>query len=143
MSGGTVVHASCVALGGRAALLLGPPGAGKSRLALELMALGAGLVADDATLLRREGDALIADAPPGAPAAIEARGVGLLPASLCGPAPVALAAELGAPATERLPPRRRTCLLGVPVPLLIAPTAAAVAQCLRCGPPLDPDAPTR
>ena len=44
---GVNLHASCIAVHGRGVLILGPSGAGKSSLALQLMALGADLVADD------------------------------------------------------------------------------------------------
>ena len=57
---GTInLHASAVALDGRGALLLGASGAGKSGLALRLMALGARLVADDRVLLRRGPEGLL------------------------------------------------------------------------------------
>ena len=49
--GGSVIHASTVALDGRALLILGAAGSGKSTLALGLMALGCTLVADDRTQL--------------------------------------------------------------------------------------------
>ncbi|MEO1532556.1 MAG: serine kinase, partial [Pseudomonadota bacterium] len=45
------LHASAVALGERGLLILGPSGAGKTRLALELVALGAELVADDRVIV--------------------------------------------------------------------------------------------
>ena len=135
-------HASCVALAGRAALITGAHGAGKSRLALELIALGAELVADDLVALRREGDAVLAAAPPGAPGLIEARGVGLLPAPTAPETPLSLLVDLDRAETERLPPRRVALLLGARIPLILAPaSAAAVALWLRRGPPRDPDAP--
>jgi HPr kinase/phosphorylase len=134
-----MLHASCVAMQGRAALLLGPSGTGKSALAIELLALGAALVADDATVLRREGGRLLASAPPGAPALIEARGVGLIPAPLAPETPLLLAVDLAQQVDERLPPRRAIRLLGVALPLLCAAPAAVVALCLRGGPPVDPD----
>ena len=43
----TQMHATTVALRGRGLLILGPSGSGKSTLALQLMAVGARLVADD------------------------------------------------------------------------------------------------
>ena len=43
----TILHASTVAIAGRGLLILGASGAGKSALALSLIALGAMLVADE------------------------------------------------------------------------------------------------
>lgn len=45
------LHASAVALGPRGLLILGAAGAGKTTLALALVALGAELVADDRVLV--------------------------------------------------------------------------------------------
>ncbi|MFN3389305.1 MAG: HPr kinase/phosphorylase, partial [Allosphingosinicella sp.] len=45
------VHASCVAIGGRAVLIAGRSGSGKSDLALRLIDRGARLVSDDYTIL--------------------------------------------------------------------------------------------
>ena len=61
-----LLHASCVAVKGRALLITGPSGTGKSALALQMMALGADLVADDQTLLQPRAGKLIATAPPAA-----------------------------------------------------------------------------
>ncbi|GAA0299527.1 HPr kinase/phosphorylase [Rhodovulum strictum] len=113
-----ILHASCVAAGGGAVLILGRSGAGKSALALQLMALGARLVADDRTILTATPDALIATAPEPIRGLIEARFVGLLRADPLAAAPVALAVDLDRDETERLPPRRETRFLERPVPLL-------------------------
>jgi HPr kinase/phosphorylase len=131
------LHASAVAAEGRAVLILGPSGSGKSSLALELLALGAQLVGDDRVRLRRMGGALIAEPPPRAGGLIEARGVGLLHAPRAGAAPVALAVDLARQESERLPPRRMARFLGVAVPVLHDPATrtfpAAILQYLRCG----------
>ena len=58
------VHASCVAIRGRAVLIEGRSGSGKSDLALRLIDHGAMLVSDDYTLLTRDGTRLIATPPP-------------------------------------------------------------------------------
>ena len=58
------VHASCVAVQGRGVLIRGASGAGKSALALQLMALGAKLVADDQTILTRKDGAIFASCSP-------------------------------------------------------------------------------
>ena len=67
------LHATAVAVDGRAALILGASGAGKSSLALQLMALGAVLVADDRTVVQRDGSHIVADVPDTLRGLIEAR----------------------------------------------------------------------
>lgn len=113
-----IVHATCVAFGARGVLILGPSGAGKSALGLQLIALGACLVADDRTALEAAPGAVFATAPPGLPPLIEARGLGLLRARTCPRAQVVLAVDLGRRETDRLPPARHTTLAGVTVGLV-------------------------
>lgn len=84
----TNLHGTCLAVGTRGILLLGPSGSGKSDLALRLIdqpGRGTGgdllitrLVADDQVMVRRSGERLLASAPPGLKGLLEARGVGLL-----------------------------------------------------------------
>jgi len=112
------VHASCVAAGGRAVLILGRSGAGKSSLALQLIGLGARLVADDRTMLEARPGALVAAAPAPIRGLVEARFLGLLNAEALPEAPVALAVDLDRVETDRLPPRREARFLERPVPLL-------------------------
>jgi HPr kinase/phosphorylase len=112
------LHASAVALCGRAALITGPSGSGKSALALELIALGAQLVADDRVILWRDGDRLLARAPAPIRGLIEARGVGLLRAEPLDDVPVALLIDLSETETDRLPPHRTRTVLGIALPLL-------------------------
>jgi hypothetical protein len=57
-----VFHASGVVLNGRALLIAGPPGAGKSSLAAALVRTGAQLLSDDAVALELDEDKLIAHA---------------------------------------------------------------------------------
>ena len=54
------LHASCVAHAGKGILITGSAGSGKSFLALELLARGGRLVADDQTLLEMSQGHLIA-----------------------------------------------------------------------------------
>ena len=111
-------HATCIAIRGRAVLIEGPSGAGKSDLALRLIDRGATLVADDYTLVRRDGDRLIADAPATIAGMIEVRGIGILPMAHDGPMPVALLVSLGG-AVERLPEEPAVRVVaGVAVPAL-------------------------
>lgn len=131
------IHASCVAVGGRGVLILGPSGRGKSSLALQLIALGAALVADDQVTLQREGDDLVARCPDRIAGLIEARGVGLLRAKPVPRAAVGLAVELTETRGPRLPGRHEIVFLGRPVDLVKAPLEAhlpaALLQYLRAG----------
>ncbi len=131
------VHASCVAVSGKALLITGPSGVGKSSLALDLMALGADLVADDQTALHLNGTRVIAACPPAIAGRIEARGIGLLNARPAGPTPLAAIVDLATSERDRLPPFREAVLLGQPLPLLhkAGNTAfpAALMQYLKAG----------
>lgn len=126
-----VVHASCVSLLGRGILILGPSGAGKSSLALRLMALGAELVADDRTALRRDGGDLIASAPPGLPHLIEARGIGLLHATLLARTKLVLVVELTDQPLPRLPPISHTCFIGCPLDIVRGAISDHLAVSIR------------
>ncbi|SDO25720.1 HPr Serine kinase C-terminal domain-containing protein [Lutimaribacter pacificus] len=131
------VHASTVAVGDAAVLVSGRAGSGKSALALQLMAMGADLVADDITCLWCVGDGLLADVPEAIRGRIEARGVGILNAAPRGPVPMALWVDLDTPEAGRLPPRRTRAVLGCEVPLFHNPGtgcfSAAIVQYLRYG----------
>jgi HPr kinase/phosphorylase len=113
-----ILHASCVATAGRAVLILGPSGSGKSGLALQLMAFGAGLVADDRTCLWHHEGKVWADVPDQLRGMIEAREVGLLSSDPIGAHPVALCIDLGQPETDRLPELSTQDLLGCAIPRL-------------------------
>lgn len=126
------MHASCVAVSGRAVLITGPSGSGKSALALALMAAGADLVADDQTEVFLEGEALMARCPPALSGLIEARGLGLLRADAVASAKVALVADLSQPEPDRLPPRRSITLLGRPVDLVLGQGNAHFPWAVLC-----------
>jgi HPr kinase/phosphorylase len=132
-----ILHAACVCLGQRGVLILGPSGSGKSALALQLMAYGCTLVADDGVeILERDG-ACLARAPATLRGMIEARGVGLLSAATTEAAVIVLAVDLAATETERLPPWRETVIAGQVVPLVHRVESghfpAAILQYLKAG----------
>ncbi|PZU61139.1 MAG: aldolase [Sphingobium sp.] len=116
------LHATTVAIGGRAVMLHGPSGVGKSDLALRLIDRGATLVSDDYTVVRREGDRAIASPPPTIAGRIEVRGVGIIALPHLENAPVALLLDLDGE-VERMPPEPLTRpVAGVEVPIMtIAP----------------------
>ena len=115
-----VLQASAVVIGGRALLIEGPPGSGKSSLALALIDRGAELIGDDAVTLTLSEGRLIASPPPNIAGLLEVRGVGLVSLPIAPPAPVALILSLGGPVPERLPetPLPRRTINGVAIPVL-------------------------
>ncbi|MCA0995148.1 HPr kinase/phosphorylase [Alloyangia pacifica] len=113
-----ILHATAVAVAGRALLIQGRSGAGKSGLALEMMARGARLVADDRVVLTLEDGTLWAAPPAPLAGLIEARGLGILHADHLPRAEVAALLDLDTPETERLPQRRKIMLQGRNLPLL-------------------------
>lgn len=91
---GAFVQATAVAIEGRVVLLLGPPGCGKSDMALRLIGRGAALIADDGVMLRVIDHRLVAEAPGDMTPRLHVAGVGVVDVTLAGPAPVSLAVTL-------------------------------------------------
>jgi serine kinase of HPr protein (carbohydrate metabolism regulator) len=113
------VHVSTVAIHGRAVLIGGLSGSGKSDLALRLIDRGAVLVSDDYTIVRRTAGGLIASAPANIAGKIEVRGLGIVEMPSTADVPVALYVDLDT-RPQRLPePGETRSLAGVPVPILM------------------------
>jgi serine kinase of HPr protein (carbohydrate metabolism regulator) len=124
------VHASTVAADGRAVVIMGPSGAGKSDLALRLLDRGFTLVSDDQTLLKREGERLVASAPPTIAGKLEIRGIGIVEMETVTNVPVGLFVDLTSE-IMRLPDENRSRpILGVSIPLISidAMTASAPSK---------------
>ncbi len=71
------VHGTVIAGPQRAVLIVGAAGSGKSALALDLMARGARLVADDRVRIEPRDGQLIASAPDTLRGLVELRGIGI------------------------------------------------------------------
>lgn len=124
-----LIHATAIAVLGRAAILRGPSGAGKSDLALRCLAAApspfctspAQLVGDDQLLMTAEGGRLLVRAHENLAGKIEVRGIGILPVKAwTETAEVALLVDLvGAGDIARYPdPWPFENLLGVDLPVL-------------------------
>lgn len=121
------VHATTVAIGGRAVMIQGRSGTGKSDLALRLIDRGAVLVSDDQTLVVRKGKQLLASPPATIAGEIEVRGLGILAMPHAGEVPVALVVIVDA-APERLPTalaEKRFAGVTIPAATLAALEASA------------------
>ena len=111
-------------------LLTGVSGSGKSDLALRLLQQGFTLVSDDQTVIKRDGDRLLATAPPSIAGKLEVRGIGIVEMETLSDVPVALIVELLTD-MERLPDDGRARdVLGISIPLVTidAMTASAPAK---------------
>lgn len=128
-----LVHATAIAIDGRAVLLRGPSGAGKSDLALRLIDGGARLVADDQAELRRAGEQVLVGAPAAIAGLIEVRGVGILRFEALAEAALTMCVDLVSFAeVERLPEARWDDVLGLAVPVIaLSPFEASAPVKLR------------
>ena len=121
------LHSSCVAIGGRAVLISGRSGSGKSDLALRLIDRGASLVSDDYTIVRRVAKRLRAAAPPNISGKLEVRGLGILDFEAVPDAPVCLMVDL-ARVAERMPAADEQVLIaGLKVPVIAVSSLEASA----------------
>ena len=128
-----LVHATAIAIEGRAVLLRGRSGAGKSDLALRLIEGGARLVADDQVNLQRAGDRVLVTAPAAIAGLLEVRGVGIVRIEAIAEATLAMLADLvPSEEVERFPEARCENVLGVPISsITLSPFEASAAAKLR------------
>lgn len=122
------IHATAIALGGKAALIRGASGSGKSDLALRCLTAAPlphvphrmELVADDQVELALVFDGIEASAPPAIAGKLEVRGLGVLDIPFRATARLALAIDLVAPEeVPRYPLEEVTTIfLGLAVPTL-------------------------
>ena len=121
------LHATCVARDGAGVLLLGPPGAGKSDLALRLLARGFDLVADDQVILT----GTEAAPPPALAGLLEIRGLGIIRRPFVAPVRLALRVRLGPPG-PRLPQALPPGLAEIQLDAAAPSAPERVAMALDC-----------
>jgi len=118
MQASDTVHATCVAIDRGGVLIKGKSGSGKSGLALQLLTMGAVLVADDRVVLDDQSDGVWASCPGPLTGLIEARGVGILRAVSLTRVAVKVVVDLDVLEVDRVPALRHIQLCGHKVPLL-------------------------
>jgi HPr kinase/phosphorylase len=140
-----LVHATTIAIAGRAIMLRGPSGSGKSELALRLIeqpgnglgraSLIANLVADDQTQVYLRNKRLWVRCPKTIAGLMELRGLGIVKIKPHAPCPLALVVDLQPAVTiERMPEPadNLTTLLGHQVPRIrLDANLPAAASLLR------------
>ncbi|OZA94675.1 MAG: serine kinase [Erythrobacter sp. 34-65-8] len=117
MTGPVLHQATCVAVGARALMLEGPPGSGKTTLALKLIDRGAILIGDDGVALSLLSEQVLASPPAPIKGLIEVRNVGLV-AMPTTAAPLALVLRLARDAPRFVEQSEQGLVLGRMVPRL-------------------------
>jgi len=112
---------------GRAVLISGPSGSGKSDLTLRLLDRGFTLVSDDQTIVRREDDRLIASPPTNIAGKLEIYGIGIVEMDHVADVPVTLLVELTSEIQRMPDDSRERPILGVSLPLVSIDAMAASA----------------
>lgn len=123
MTSGTetkLIQASAVAIDGRAVMIEGPSGIGKSSLALALIDRGAVLIGDDGVRLARDGGTIIASPPPNISGKLEIRHVGIADVPVTS-APLALIISLNADAPRLIDKAPMRDVLGANIPVITLP----------------------
>ncbi len=135
-----LLHASAIVLDGRAVLLRGASGAGKSDITLRLIDETASLIADDYVKVAVRDGVVHVSAPDEIKGKMEVRGLGILTFDRTESAPLALVVDLVSPGEiERMPEPDWCKIADISVPRInlapfeISATAKLRAAVRNCG----------
>ena len=113
-----IIHATCVDINGSGILILGRSGSGKSSLAINLIALGSTLVADDQCEIVKKNNKLSVFKPTSLPSSIEIRGVGLVSVPMVVETSLDWVVNMDEAEKERMPDLRFTEIDGYKIPTI-------------------------
>ena len=115
-NGSLIMHATCVDINGSGVLIVGRSGSGKSSLAINLLALGSTLVADDQCELVKKNNRFRISKPASLPNSIEIRGVGLVSVPMVVETSLDWVVNMDEAEKERMPDLRFTEIDGYKIP---------------------------
>ena len=115
-NGSQIMHATCVDINGSGVLIVGHSGSGKSSLAINLLALGSKLVADDQCEIIKNNNRFCVSKPVSLPKSIEIRGIGLVSVPMVVETSLDWVVDMDEAETERMPDLRFTEIGGYRVP---------------------------
>ena len=118
ISGPFTIHATCVDVKGSGVLIVGRSGAGKSSLAVGMLALGSFLVADDQCELIVKNKGFSISKPASLPNSIEIRGIGLVSVPMIAETSLDWVINMDEVETERMPNLKFTKISGYRIPTI-------------------------
>ena len=113
-----IMHATCVDINGSGVLIVGRSGSGKSSLAINLIALGSTLVADDQCEIVKKNNKLSVFKPISLPSSIEIRGVGLVSVPMAVETSLDWVVNMDEAETQRMPDLQFTEIDGYRIPTI-------------------------
>ena len=113
-----IMHATCVDINGSGVLIVGRSGSGKSSLAINLIALGSTLVADDQCEIVKKNNKLCVFKPTSLPSSIEIRGIGLVSVPMVIETSLDWVVNMDEAEEERMPDLRSTEIDGYKIPTI-------------------------
>jgi len=112
------MHATCVDVNGSGVLIVGHSGSGKSSLAINLLALGSKLVADDQCALVKKNKKFRVFKPASLPKSVEIRGIGLVHVPMVVETSLDWVVNMDEAEKERMPDLRFTEIDGYKIPTI-------------------------